>query len=325
MKKAPMFKGFIAIINLILIFTVAVSASAADTSCKTKYPIILAHGVMFVPDSTAPTSFGGIPAALKAKGATVYCTVVQPYGDVYAKASQFKEQFMQIKALNGSAKFNIMGHSHGGIYTRWAITNLGLSKYVASLTTVSSPHRGTQLSDMMNDINNISPTMGALLAGFMAPDASTNDATVNNQQLTTTYMTGTFNPKCPDVSGVYYQSWNAAFTVIDTISTTAMVLNMMANYVNNTPAPTTMAAKVKQTNDMLPTLASAIFFLGGGYNDGLVPTYSSKWGTFLGTQTGAYWHHGVSHMEVVDGCPNPGWSAVNYWVSTVQALKNKGY
>lgn len=324
MKRVSMISGFVMLMSMLML-SMTVSVSAADTSCKTKYPIILAHGVSFEPDDSAPTSFGGIPSALTQRGATVYCPVVQAYGDVYVKAAQFKTQFMQIKALNGAAKFNIIGHSHGGIYTRWAITNLGLKSYVASLTTVCSPHRGTQMSDFMNAINEISPTMGTLLAGFMAPGANANDATVNNQQLTTTYMTQTFNPKCPNASGVYYQSWNTAFTYIDSISTLNVVYNTLQSFVDTNPEPSTMAERVEQTNDMLPIFAAGIFFLGGGYNDGLVPTYSSQWGTFLGTQTGAAWYRGISHMEAVDGVSNPGWDAVSYWVSTVKALKSKGY
>ena len=49
---------------LITATVLALPAFAADTSCKTKYPIILAHGMAFYPSPTLPNSFPGIAEAL---------------------------------------------------------------------------------------------------------------------------------------------------------------------------------------------------------------------------------------------------------------------
>ena len=46
-----------------------------------------------------------------------------------------------------ASKANIIAHSHGTLYTRYAISNLGLGSKVASYTSLCGPHRGSAVAD----------------------------------------------------------------------------------------------------------------------------------------------------------------------------------
>jgi hypothetical protein len=70
--------GIYVTFTLMLAIVFASPVAAADTSCKTKYPIILAHGMAFYPSFTLPNSFPGIVEALRACGADVIITTVEP-------------------------------------------------------------------------------------------------------------------------------------------------------------------------------------------------------------------------------------------------------
>jgi hypothetical protein len=111
--------------------------------------------------------------------------------------------FKQIQALYpAGTKFNIIGHSQGGLYTRDAITNLGIAPYVASLTTVDSPHRGSFINSVQTSITAIFPWFADIvhlgMPWHMDPDhiAAFNR---NISDLTVEYMTKVFNPNTPDL------------------------------------------------------------------------------------------------------------------------------
>lgn len=323
-------KGCVIVVGVIIIASfLGVQVFAADTSCKTKYPIILAHGMGFMPSTTYPNSFPGIVAALQARGATVYTPVVEPLGPTREKAEQFKAEFLKIKAdySDPNIKFNIIGHSHGGIYTRDAITNLGLSSYVASLTTVDSPHRGSFIAQVNVDIAEIAPWLANMIAGLIPMVGDPAKLEINNIQLSIDYMTKVFNPNCPNKSGVYYQSWSGMYRRYDIFKTTVDFLIMLVQIMTGTsPQPSTPAEYVAALYKLLPDLATETYILGGGVNDGLVSVSSAKWGTYLGTQAGPWYSAGVNHLDVVNLTPRGApFDVVGYWVKVVQNLKKKGY
>ncbi len=323
MKKALMF--CFALCFVVILSSVPVSA--ADTTCQTKYPIILAHGMGFTPSSAYPNSFPGIVEALRARGATVYCTVVEPIGATREKAEQFKAELLKIMATDPSAKFNIIGHSHGGLYTRDAITNLGLSPYVASLTTVDSPHRGSTLAGVMSAISSILPWLADVLVGLIPSMDDPEKLTINTQQLSPGYMNNVFNPNTPNVGGVYYQSWSAQYNYINPFITTGNYLVLMAEAIVLLGLdPTSASGSIAALYGALPYLAAEIYLLGGGYNDGLVSVNSAKWGTYLGTQKGYWYTQGVNHLDVVNISPlGATFDVIGYWVKVVKDLKAKGY
>ncbi len=113
---------------------------------KTKYPIVLAHGLggwtkMF----GLVDYFHGIPQELTQNGANVYATKVSSVNDTEVRGEQLLQQVKTISAITGKPKVNLIGHSHGGIDIRY-VAAVAPDK-VASVTAVSSPEQGSKMAD----------------------------------------------------------------------------------------------------------------------------------------------------------------------------------
>ena len=116
--------------------------------CKTKYPLLLIHGVFFR-DTKFFNYWGRIPEELENNGATVFYGEHQSALSVKDSAEEIALRIKQIVDSTGCEKVNIIAHSKGGLDCRYAIANLGIGKYVASLTTVNTPHRGCLFADSL--------------------------------------------------------------------------------------------------------------------------------------------------------------------------------
>lgn len=184
----------------------------------------------------------------------------------------FKTQFLQIKATTGAAKLNIIGHSHGTIYTRGARSNFGLAPYVASYTNIAGPHKGSSIADLIISIvpDSLEWLVGDTLDfvyAFIFGDINANSLQ-NGYDLTRPYMNNVFNPNTPNMSGIMYQSWAAK-------------------------AKTSCPSVILE-----PTWLIMLIYEGD--NDGLVSVNSAKWGTFRGVESAAWYSPGCDHLNIVD-------------------------
>ncbi len=109
--------------------------------CATKYPVLLVHGIFFR-DWQFFNYWGRIPAALQKNGAAVYYGHQQSAQSIADSAKELQQQILGILEETGAEKLNIIAHSKGGLDIRYAMTHLGLAPYVASLTTINTPHHG---------------------------------------------------------------------------------------------------------------------------------------------------------------------------------------
>ena len=121
---------------------------ALSEICKTRYPIILIHGVFFR-DSKLLDYWGRIPRTLKLHGATIYYGDHQSALTVKESARELAARIKLIVERSGCEKVNIIAHSKGGLDCRYAISEFGIAPYVASLTTVNTPHRGCHFADQL--------------------------------------------------------------------------------------------------------------------------------------------------------------------------------
>jgi triacylglycerol lipase len=112
---------------------------------KTKYPIILVHGIA-LKDFKFLKSFGEIDRILRIQGYTVYKAKIDGFGSVLNNAMQLKEEILKILEVEGACKVNIIAHSKGGLDSKYMIENLGMEDYVASLTTLCTPHKGSPIA-----------------------------------------------------------------------------------------------------------------------------------------------------------------------------------
>ncbi|MGM0452065.1 MAG: esterase/lipase family protein [Thermodesulfobacteriota bacterium] len=289
-------------VALVLFFILPAMAFAGGSSdtCDTRYPVVLAHGMGASAEILGIVDYWwGIKDALEEEGCDVYVTSVNGMDSTESKAQDFKNQFLHILTVSGASKANIIGHSHGTLYTRYAISNLGIGDRVASHTSLAGPHRGSAVADliMYGLDENLKNTLGDSLDfiyAFVFGDDDPNSIE-NGYNLCTDYMADTFNPNTPNVSGVYYQSW---------------------------------AAKAKTSCPSLVLQPTWLIMLTQeGSNDGLVGVDSAKWGNFRGVKDAAWYSPGCDHLNMVGHLfgATPGFSAQDFLVDIASDLKSRGY
>lgn len=126
---------------------------AENSVCHTKYPILMVHGIFFR-DWQYFNYWGRVPKALMANGAEIYYGNQQSAKSVAESAEELKNRILEVIEESGAEKVNIIAHSKGGLDSRYAISRLGMDKYVASLTTINTPHKGC---DFVDNLLNIFP------------------------------------------------------------------------------------------------------------------------------------------------------------------------
>ncbi len=109
--------------------------------CQTKYPVVMVHGVFFR-DIKYFNYWGRIPRELETNGATVYYGHHQSADAIADSAQELAQRIRELVETTGCEKVNIIAHSKGGLDCRYAIAKLGMGEYVASLTTINTPHKG---------------------------------------------------------------------------------------------------------------------------------------------------------------------------------------
>ena len=121
-----------------------------DEVCKTKYPLILVHGIFFR-DFEKFNYWGRIPDELIKNGATIYYGNHSSSLSIKDSAEELAERITKIIEETKCGKVNIIAHSKGGLDSRYAISNLGLDKYVASLSMINTPNHGCVFAEYLLD------------------------------------------------------------------------------------------------------------------------------------------------------------------------------
>ena len=119
-----------------------------DKICDTRYPILMVHGVFFR-DFRYFNYWGRIPGELKKNGARIYYGNHQSAAAVKDSGEELRRRILEILEETGAGKVNIIAHSKGGLDSRYVISKLGMAPFVASLTTINTPHRGCEFADYL--------------------------------------------------------------------------------------------------------------------------------------------------------------------------------
>lgn len=123
------------------------AASQAAGYTQTRYPVVLVHG-LFGFDKIGPVEyFYGIPAALSSGGAKVYTPQVSAANSTEVRGEQLLLEVKKIVAATGSAKVNLIGHSHGGPTIRYVAT--ARPDLVASATSIGGVNKGSPIADIL--------------------------------------------------------------------------------------------------------------------------------------------------------------------------------
>lgn len=173
-------------------------------NCKTKYPILLVHGMGFRDGRIC--YWGRIPAVLGKHGAEVYFGGQEANATVERNAALLAERLSAVLEKTGAEKVNIIAHSKGGIEARYLISALGAGGRVASLTTVCTPHNGSRTMDKLMKLRPLMRLIGTVTDVFMRIGGDKKPDTYRCfEQLTKDYMRR-FNAENPDDSRVFYRS-----------------------------------------------------------------------------------------------------------------------
>lgn len=263
--------------------------------CETKYPILLVHGVFFR-DFKRFNYWGRIPGDLKRNGATVFYGEHQSACSVADAAEELSERIQQIVKETGCEKVNIIAHSKGGLDCRYAIANLGTADFVASLTTINTPHRGCIFADRLLNFapDQIKEKVASL---YNAAAKKLGDKKPD------------FIAAVTDLTASACEIFDRELTVPDTILRQSVGSKL--NHATGGQFPLNLSYGFVKYYD--------------GANDGLVGEDSFAWGdtyTFVTTDG----KRGISHGDMIDlNRENiEGFDVREFYVKLVSDLKEKG-
>ena len=126
---------------------------------KTKYPIVLAHGLFGFDEILEFYDYWFlIPANLRRSGSEVYVTQVSAANNSEVRGEQLLKIVENIIANSDAEKVNLIGHSHGSNSIRYVAAMA--PELVASVTSVGGSNGGNQFADFFVNLFNI-PVIGS--------------------------------------------------------------------------------------------------------------------------------------------------------------------
>lgn len=263
--------------------------------CQTRYPIVMVHGVFFR-DFEHLNYWGRIPAELKKNGATLFYGKHNSANAVRDSAIELEARIKEIIAETGCEKVNIIAHSKGGLDARAMIQRN--PSLVASLTTISTPHRGCEFADYF--FNKVSDEQKLAIAAKYNKMASAigdvNPDFISAVRDLTASECEKINEEIPDAPNVFYQSYGS---VLQSATSGAFPINFTYHLVQYFDGP----------------------------NDGLVGTNSFPWGSEYTLLANAKSTRGISHADVIDLNRENirGFDVREFYVQLVANLRERGF
>lgn len=304
--------GFIPVANLVMLMVIYVKVKKECESeiardklnkcredkriCGTKYPLLLVHGVFFR-DSKVLNYWGRVPVELTRNGAVVYYGEQQSASSVENSGRELAEKIEKIVTETGCGKVNIIAHSKGGLDSRYAISKLDCGKYVASLTTINTPHKGCIFAEYL--LGKAPPKVADMVektynAAFRKLGDSDPDFMSAVKNLTYSFCER-FNEDVPDVEGVMYQSFGSK------------------------------AARARSGRFPL-NISYPMVKKYDGDNDGLVALASAEWGERF-TPIYPKGKRGITHADMIDLNREDfkGFDVREFYVQVVSDLRERGF
>ena len=192
----------------------AVEVDWATISFEAAPPILFVHGKGGSEDSSIPCSSAGggfrvsigidlmdstistLEASFRRPGFLTAITENYLGGEVSLSenANRLQPRIQDLKNRYGVDRINIVGHSKGGLDSRAYISNFSLNddNDIATLVTLASPHHGSYLADIANNL----PEFALSWIGYSHTPALEN--------VSENYMQNTFNPTHPANQSVQY-------------------------------------------------------------------------------------------------------------------------
>lgn len=229
-----------------------------------KYPIILVHGIA-LKDYKFFRAFGRIEDILKSQGHIVYTSTTDGFGTIENNALQLKEQILEVLEKHNVDKVNLIAHSKGGLDSVYMIEQLGMADRIASLTTLSTPYKGSPIATFLLKL----PKFLIKIISFW----------VN-------LIYKIFKDKKPD-------SYKTCIQLKEVEDTSIKALN-----VENDIYVQSYSSTMKKSRDDFVMGIPLLYFKykKAGESDGMVSKESSKFGEYKGDML----EESISHAEMVD-------------------------
>jgi triacylglycerol lipase len=258
-----------------------VQARVTSDTAKTKYPIVLVHGLLGFDNLLGVDYFYDIPGKLAGAGAKVYVAQVSGTNTSEIRGEQLLQELKTLRVLanNPALKFNLIGHSQGAPTVRYVAAVA--PDMVASVTSVGGANGGSKVADLLAKLpeggilQGVAVTAIGLLTnviGFLSgkDPSQLPEVPLNALASLTTAGGAAFDKKFPQgrpvagsscdvksgaaqVNGVRYYSWSGVSTGFNLFD------------LSDTP---------------LSALGTLFYF--GEANDGLLAACTTRLGTHLG-------------------------------------------
>lgn len=229
-----------------------------------RHPVLLCHGYGAFASLVKPSPLYDIAIWIRSHGVRAFAPNIVPYATIETRAREWEILIDTLCETYGHPKFNIVAHSMGGLDIRYALTKLDIGEHVESFTTVSTPHRGTSLAELILKTPDLVQERLADFFDWMGDRVypkTKSDAVGSVQQLTPGYLEEVFNREITDRESIPYYSYSAA-----------------------------VGKGTEQPIETILRFQHNHLYEQEGCNDGFVSVESSTWAEHIGTAP-------ISHLE----------------------------
>ena len=249
-------------------YALAVECVDGCESSFTRHPIVLMHGLGGSESFGELSYFYQVREVLEPEGYALVSPSVSPFSTTEARGDEWDVHFQQLVDEGVGRKFNLIGHSQAGLDARYLVSVLERSGWVASITSIGTPHHGTPIADLITGaielelVDEYWIDFGADIFVDLFGLTGDDNSLVESMGALTTDTLETFNAAVLDHEEVYYASWAGV---------TCGVLDFSCQ-----------DACGGETVDPAMAISNLILELYGDENDGLVITESAVWGEYRG-------------------------------------------
>lgn len=261
---------------------------------RLKHPVLICHGYGAFASLVKPSPLYEIALFMRSHGVLAFAPNIVPYATIETRSREWKALIRQLSERYDIPKFNIIAHSMGGLDIRYALAKLDLERYVASFTTVATPHHGTSLAELVLKAPDSIQIKLADLFDWMGERVypkTKSDAIGSVKQLTRSYVQERFNNEIRDLKSLPYYSFSAAVGK-GTSSPVETVIRFQNNHI----------------------------FDEEGINDGMVSAESAKWGEHIETAA-------ISHLEQMSLRTDKNRVTIvkSFWMDVLETLEERGF
>ena len=272
----------------------------------TRYPLVFLHGLAGFDSLLNVMDYWiGVDDLLPERGYLVDIHNVPAFDTTYVRTEEWSIILAGLVDEGIGRRFNLIGHSQGGMDARYLASNLDPEHRIVSITTVSTPHQGTSVADALSGAINGLPFDGALIDAMF--DMGSQLFGIEGENLSgqlegmSIENMEVFNQETPDRADVQYFSW----------------AGRSCRYFQ-------FSCQNEQDGETVSSfflLAHAYIEAEEGDNDGLVSVESAHWGEFLGVISADHMDE-VGHRFDLSSQP---FDSTEFYLSEARRLAAAGF